>query len=90
MHQKMLLLVLSLLAVPTLGAPIYKWVDENGVTHHSETKPPKEKTREIQVQPTLPASADSGKPDAKSWQGQELEVRKRQEAAKRQEEKDTK
>ena len=92
MHKKMLLLVLSLLAVATLGATIYKWVDEKGVTHYSETQPPKQKVREIQVQPTPPAGAESGKPAAKSWQEQELEFRKRhaerQEAAKRQEEKE--
>ncbi|MDD5330404.1 MAG: DUF4124 domain-containing protein [Sulfuricella sp.] len=91
MHKKMPLLVLSLLAVATMGATIYKWVDEKGVTHYSEAKPPKEKVQEIQVQPTPPAGTESGKPAAKSWQEQELEFLKRhterQEAAKRQEEK---
>jgi len=92
MHKKILLLVLYLVTVGTLGATIYKWVDEKGITHYSETRPPKQKAQEIQVQPTPPAGAESGKPAAKSSQEQELEFRKRhaerQEAAKRQEEKE--
>ena len=74
MFKKVLILVLPLLAVATLAAPIYKWVDEKGVTHYSEKPPPKQKVQEIQVQPAPPAAgAESGKSAAKSWQEQELE-----------------
>lgn len=89
MHKKMLVLVLPLLALATMGATIYRWVDENGVTHYSET-PPQHKAQEIQVEPTPPVGPQSGTPAAKSWQEQELEFQKRhaerQEATRKQEE----
>jgi hypothetical protein len=33
-------LCLSLLVLPALAQQMYKWVDEKGVTHYSETPPP--------------------------------------------------
>ncbi len=36
-----------LLAAPNLASRIYKWVDENGVTHYSETKPAGQEAEEL-------------------------------------------
>jgi len=47
-------LFLALLAVATLGGTVYKWVDESGVTHYSETLPPGRKVQEIEAPPPPP------------------------------------
>ena len=36
-----------LLAAPNLASRTYKWVDENGVTHYSETKPAGQEAEEL-------------------------------------------
>ena len=38
-----------LAAAPGLAARTYKWVDENGVTHYSQTKPHDRKAQELTV-----------------------------------------
>ncbi|CAM3126421.1 DUF4124 domain-containing protein [Shewanella loihica] len=35
------------LCAPTFATTIYKWVDENGVTHYSQEKPPEAKTEKL-------------------------------------------
>lgn len=75
----------------TVGASVYKWVDEQGVTHYSETPPPAErKAKKIEVKPPSPASgAEGGGGEGKSWQQKEQEFQKRQaerEEARRQQE----
>ena len=51
-----------LTAAPELAARTYKWVDENGVTHYSQSKPPDRKARELiiktQPRPTGPTADD--------------------------------
>lgn len=54
MHKNMLILVLSLLAATTLGATIYKWVDEEGVTHYTETHPLGKKAEKVDTPPPPP------------------------------------
>lgn len=92
MYKNLPLLILTLLPVVALGSTIFKWVDEKGVTHYSETKPTTQEAREIRAQPSSPAAAESGKPPRKSWQEQELEFQQRQidrqQATKKQEEKE--
>ena len=69
-----------MLAMAAIGATLYKWIDEKGVTHYSETPPPGGKARELKVKPTPPdAGAEGSKPEAKSWQQQEKEFKQRQE-----------
>lgn len=69
----MLLLGLLLCAVP-LSAGMYKWVDENGVTHYSENPPPGRKARQIQAPPsTDPKPAEP----ASTWGERELDFRRR-------------
>jgi len=78
MSRKYSLIFLALLVVVlTLGATVYKWVDEKGVTHYSETPPASEqRAKKIEVQPSSPAAgAEAGR---KSWQEKEVEFQKRQ------------
>jgi len=54
------MLLLSLAALLLCGAELYKWVDENGVVHYSET-PPQDRaaaTIELAPAPVAPAAAD--------------------------------
>lgn len=54
-----------LTAAPELAARTYKWVDENGVTHYSQSKPPNRKARELTIK-TQPTPADSTADDCSS------------------------
>jgi hypothetical protein len=101
MQRKWLFVVLLPLAAAVLGATLYKWVDERGVTHYSETPPDKQKAQEMRIQPppapstegvkpwqapTAPG-ADSGKAaPPKTWQEKASEAQRRREAAEKQEE----
>lgn len=62
------------------GATIYKWVDEKGVTHYSESQPPQTKSKPIEVQ-TAPATSGGkvGATGGKTSREQELEFQKLQE-----------
>ena len=54
------ILLVSLTALLLCGAELYKWVDENGVVHYSET-PPQDRaaaTIELAPAPALPATVD--------------------------------
>jgi len=101
MRRKWVLLVVLPIAVAALGATLYKWVDERGVTHYSETPPAKQKAQEIRVQPPPPSGAEEAKPaqappvpeaegrkaaPPKTWQEKALEAQKRREAIEKQEE----
>ncbi|RMD69505.1 MAG: DUF4124 domain-containing protein [Gammaproteobacteria bacterium] len=49
--MKRYLVLLSLLAVfPVESTTIYRWIDEKGITHFSQTPPPVGQVQEIQVQ----------------------------------------
>lgn len=67
-------LLLSLALVPLAAAAqtIYKWVDEKGVTHFSESPPPDGKATKVEVKP----SGDE-KPRVDDWKERELESRQR-------------
>ena len=103
MHRKQLLLLLLPIAAGLLGATLYKWVDEKGVTHYSETPPATQKAQEIRIQPSPVPAAEGGKPTqappspsaeggkaapAKTWEEKALEAQRRREAAEQQEEKE--
>lgn len=61
------------LALPA-AAELYKWVDEKGVTHYSETPPPDANAKRIELPPAAPAT----KPESpERWKERELELRKR-------------
>lgn len=63
MFKKLQVLLLLILAVVTAGATIYKWVDEKGVTHYSQTPPAKQKAQEIQAPPLPSAATEGSKPE---------------------------
>ncbi|HJV24154.1 MAG TPA: DUF4124 domain-containing protein [Aromatoleum sp.] len=90
MTIRKLIVAAPLVIAATMGATVYKWVDERGITHYSETPHPQGKSQEIQTPATPSQDADRNTPTAKSWQEQELDFRKRhlerQEAARKAEE----
>jgi len=101
MHRKWLLLVLLPIATAILGATLYKWVDERGVTHYSETPPAKQKAQEIRIQPPPASGAETVEPPQapaapgveggkaappKTWQEKAAEAQKRREGAEKKEE----
>jgi hypothetical protein len=75
------LLVLALLVVfATMGATIYKWVDEKGVTHYSAVPPPDQKVKKVETVPA-PAGADGGETAREDWQQKEREFQSRRQKA---------
>jgi len=68
------LLCLFLAAVPISHA-MYKWVDEKGVTHYSETAPPDGKAQKIELKPSAPAEGSAV--PAGTWKQRDLESRQR-------------
>ena len=48
------------LAAPNLASRTYKWVDENGLTHYSETRPPGQKAEELSSGSPPPVEAVDG------------------------------
>ena len=68
--------VVLLAAVLPASAAMYKWVDEKGVTHFSETPPPDGKAAtKIEPRPT-PPSGPATRP-AENWQEKDMDFRKR-------------
>ena len=84
MPKKLLVLLLLFLAITAVGATIYKWVDEKGVTYYSATPPPNQKAQKVQTAPPPPAAVDGGRPALKTLQEEEQEFQKRR--AERQQE----
>ena len=54
MRKYLLLFVMLVLAVATIGATIYKWVDEKGVTQYSEIPPSGKKAEKVDMPPPPP------------------------------------
>ena len=78
-----------------LAAPVYKWVDEKGVTHYSEAPPRDRKAQEVGVPaPVAPADEALQPPAAGRWDDQEREFQRRrierEEARRKKEAEDTK
>jgi hypothetical protein len=63
---------LALVALGAMAQPMYKWVDEKGVTHFSESPPPDGKATKVEVKPT-----GTEKPRTDDWKERELESRQR-------------
>lgn len=76
-----LLAVGSALNPAAAETTLYKWVDEKGVTHYSETPPPKKRSQALRIQ-TAPATTEgteSSKP-GQTLQEQETAFQERQKA----------
>jgi hypothetical protein len=67
-----LLLLALLLAAAAPAQTMYKWVDEKGVTHFSETPPPDGKGQKVEVKPSAPSSTAP----ADAWKQRDLESRR--------------
>jgi Domain of unknown function (DUF4124) len=67
-----LLLWLVLLPLPAMAQQMYKWVDEKGVTHFSESPPPDGNATKVEVRPT-----GTERPRTDNWKDRELESRQR-------------
>jgi len=65
-----------LIAPAAIGAGIYKWVDERGVTHYSES-PPEGRASSTVKPPPAPAGGAVGAPTPKTWQEKEQEFQRR-------------
>jgi hypothetical protein len=72
--------VAFLLAVPALAAAqtMYKWVDEKGVTHFSESPPPDEQTQKkaTKVTPKVIPAGNPGAYDPNAWKTRDAEAKK--------------
>jgi hypothetical protein len=69
------LLTLALLPLVAAGQTMYKWVDEKGVTHFSESPPPDGKAAKIEVKPV-----GNEAPRSDDWKQRDLESRQRRAA----------
>lgn len=49
MKSLFLILVMTLAGLTVANADVYKWVDENGNVHFTDTPPPKQQTEELKV-----------------------------------------
>jgi len=80
-------LIAALLAAAAsagMGATLYKWVDEKGVTHYTQEPPPDGKATKIEPKVDAPAA----KPESsESWREREVEFRRRRLEKERNDEK---
>ena len=81
-------LSLFLLAPIAEGETIFKWVDEQGITHYSAGTPPSKNVQQLKTQPA-PAASESGSPQSsmRDWEGNE-NVKKYKQRREQQEEAD--
>lgn len=79
MRKRLLLVLIALIAAAEVGATVYKWVDEHGVTHYSDAPPPKQKTQRLETQtsPALPATETAAPSPTKSWREKDEEFKQR-------------
>lgn len=58
--RRILALLLIMSASALVAAGVYKWVDESGVVHYSDTPPASQRgARQIAMPPALPGAADA-------------------------------
>ena len=74
-----LVFVAAFAALPAVAQTMYKWVDEKGVTHFSETPPPDAKTEKkaTKVTPKVVPPSGGGAYDPNAWKAKEAEAKKR-------------
>jgi Domain of unknown function (DUF4124) len=69
--RRIALLALVALSLPAV-AQVYKWVDEKGVAHYSETPPPDGKAAKIELKPSTGTPPPVPETD---WKQKELDAR---------------
>lgn len=75
MRAYLLLCMAPVLIAPAVGGTIYKWVDDTGATHYSQTAPPGKDAGEVRM-PSAPSKAVT---DAaiRKFQEHQMEVKRR-------------
>ena len=78
MNPRLLLAMGLLLCAAPSSAQMYKWVDDKGVTHYSESPPPGRKAQQVQTtpSPSPPATPKPAEP-ASTWGDKERALRQR-------------
>lgn len=82
LKNPLVLTMVILFSAVSIGAGIYKWVDEKGVTHYSDTPASDQKSKKIEASPPPETGITQ-----KSWQQKEHEFRQRRLEAEEAEEK---
>ena len=74
-----LVLIAAFAALGAGAQTMYKWVDEKGVTHFSETPPPDAKLEKkaTKVTPKVVPPSGGGAYDPNAWKSKEAEAKKR-------------
>ncbi len=70
-------LLLTLLALPASAEKVYKWVDENGVSHFSAQPPPEQSAETVDVRPA-PGNSRVGMPQSLREKRERKEERARE------------
>lgn len=85
MNKRILTLAIILAAAPlaTSGASVYKWTDENGVTHFGDRQPTGQQAEQVNVRSGTSSGGQQGQ--SPQEQLEELEARQADEAEKREE-----
>jgi hypothetical protein len=74
-----------------IGATVYKWIDERGVTHYSQTPPSAQKAQMLGVESTPPSQSSEGDRTAiEKWREKNAEFNRRWEERKKAEEAEAK
>ena len=80
----LILCVVSCAVAFGASAAVYKWTDEQGVTHYGEKPPPNQKAQQLQIRTAPPPSTaptgkegEKDKPAAAGWQEQQREFQQR-------------
>ncbi|MDX1598590.1 MAG: DUF4124 domain-containing protein [Marinobacter sp.] len=85
MNKRILTLAIILAAAPLAasGASVYKWTDENGVTHFGDRQPTGQQAEQVNVRSGTSSGGQKGQ--SPQEQLEELEARQADEAEKREE-----
>lgn len=78
MTLRLLIASLLVLALPAAAA-MYKWVDEKGITHYSESPPPEgTQAKKLDLPDTSAPNAPPGRAETpEDWKGREIDFRRR-------------
>ncbi|MDK8465934.1 DUF4124 domain-containing protein [Marinobacter sp. SS13-12] len=83
MNRKILTLAVLLVAAPTMtsAASVYKWTDENGVTHFGDRQPTGQQSESVSIRTGKPSASNRQSPQeqVKALEEQEAEQAERQE-----------
>lgn len=87
-----LLLALLLIAAAAIASGIYKWIDDQGITHYSDAPPKAQKATQLDhpAEPPPAAPDNAARQPAEDWAQKEQEFRKRQKVRQEQLDEDIK